>query len=206
MRSEIIALSPPIQLLVDGSRDAHGPIGNALTANGFRFVARGRFSSDDPTAGDRGPTLVLVNVTEWHEERTLRSLRPIIPIGDPTFRVLCFSMVRRSPRFVLKLFEEGSRYVRIADVAMLLEAVELILAESSFESKRVPAFRITHRFSQGTCGPGEEVAAVQYVRLGRTLQLRLSLAERLSFNLLAPWPYRAGFKPDCFRPGRLVLS
>jgi len=100
-------------------------------------------------------------------------------------RLLCFSTVHRNPHFVLGLQNCGVRYARISNPAMLLEAVELILAEvAQFENNR-PRFQIVHRFSQGSCAPGEEISAIQLEHGGSHVQLPLALAQRFVFNYLA---------------------
>jgi len=188
MQSEIAVLKPfTPQLLLYEVGDTAVSIKDSLTARGVILFGPDQLSRGHANTMYPNPDIVLANVTQWAEEpsKAIQFLQSRISTGSPGTRLLCFSTMRRSPRFVLNLMEQGARYIRIADASMLLEAVELILAEASFESKRVPTFRIVHRFSQGTCAPGEEVAAVEFVRFGRTLQLRLALAERLSFNLLA---------------------
>jgi hypothetical protein len=48
-----------------------------------------------------------------------------------------------------------------------------------------PTFQIVHRFSQGSCAPGEEVSAILWAHNGDFRQLPLAMVERLVFELLA---------------------
>jgi hypothetical protein len=70
---------------------------------------------------------------------------------------------------------------------LVLEQVELLLAELAELRCRGPHFRIHHRFRKpGTvCSHGEEILAVCLVHSGREYCLPLSLALRILFDYLA---------------------
>lgn len=131
--------------------------------------------------------IVVLDVTSGGEEvvELARRLRTAMCIAGSTGRILCFSAIHRSPRFVLVLQNCGARYVRISDTSMLLEAIELLVAEIAELERNRPCFRITHRFSQGTCAPGEEIEIIECAHNGDFLQLPLALSARFVFNCLA---------------------
>jgi hypothetical protein len=130
--------------------------------------------------------VVLVDVTVGRHEMIdfVQKLRTARCLSGAAPRILCFSTTRRNPRFVLELGKCGVRYARISDPAMLIESMEILLAEETDFELTGPRFCIAHRFSQGTCAPGEEVAAIE-LHSGGFFQLPLSLSQRLVFNLLA---------------------
>jgi hypothetical protein len=70
---------------------------------------------------------------------------------------------------------------------LVLEKVDLLLAELADLRSRGPHFRIHHRFHKpGTdCAPGEEILAVCLVHHGREYCLPLCLALRILFDYLA---------------------
>jgi hypothetical protein len=100
-------------------------------------------------------------------------------------RLLSFSTVHRNPRFVLDAEKHGARYVRVENIPMLVEAIELFAAETNELERDGPFFQILHRYSQGTCAPGEEVSAVLLADHGEFRQLPLAVVERLLFDFLA---------------------
>jgi len=188
MRAEIVNTEQAAALLLlCGASITPAPVRDALTARGFTVVDADLSQSVLGYASPvlTGPDVVLVNVTPWAEEpsKEIKFVKSKLLAIASGARLLCFSATRRSPHFVLKLMEHGARFTRIADAVTLIEAVELILAEDALVSKRIPTFRIEHGFSQGACAPGEEVTAVQCLRVGMKFQLHLALAERLVFNL-----------------------
>ncbi len=63
---------------------------------------------------------ILNTVQELNEATGICSLRP---------RLLCFSTVHRNPQFVLEVQKRGARFVRVGSPEMLLEAIELLIAE-----------------------------------------------------------------------------
>jgi hypothetical protein len=119
---------------------------------------------------------ILNTVQELNEATGICSLRP---------RLLCFSTVHRNPQFVLGVQKCGARFVRVGSPEMLLEAIELLMAEVDDLECKGPRFQIIHRFSQGICTPGEEISAVLLTLGDGFLQLRLGLSERLLFDFLA---------------------
>jgi hypothetical protein len=70
---------------------------------------------------------------------------------------------------------------------MVLEKVDLILAQLAELRSRGPHFRIEHRFHRaGTdCAPGEEIFAICLIHHRQEYQLHLSLALRILFDYLA---------------------
>jgi hypothetical protein len=70
---------------------------------------------------------------------------------------------------------------------LVLEKLDLLLAELTELRSRGPHFRIVHRFRlPGTpCGPGEEIAAAYLVHRDREYWIRLSFALRILFDYLA---------------------
>jgi hypothetical protein len=70
---------------------------------------------------------------------------------------------------------------------MVLEKVDLLLAELADLKARGPHFRIHHRFRKPgmPCAPGEEILAVCLVHRGQEYCLPLSLALRILFDYLA---------------------
>ncbi|MCI0718247.1 MAG: hypothetical protein L0338_04645 [Acidobacteria bacterium] len=77
----------------------------------------------------------------------------------------------------------NSRFAPVLHRVRLLQVARRRLAATG------PHFKIVHRFRQtgsgADCFPGEEVAWVILVWLGREVEVRLSLALRLLFNYLA---------------------
>jgi hypothetical protein len=130
--------------------------------------------------------LLLDLTTSSHETlNTIRDLVSAMGICTIRPRLLCFSSVHRNPQFVLNVERLGARYVFVADTRMLIEAIELFLAEMNAGERDGLNFVIVHQFSQGTCGPGEEVSSVMLNDRGTLFSLALGLAERLVFELLA---------------------
>jgi hypothetical protein len=131
--------------------------------------------------------VVLLNVTNGGKQtiELTQRLWSALRNADNATRVLCFSTAQRDPRFALALEKCGARYVRISDTEMLIESVELLLAEMTDFECSDPCFQITHRFSQGTCAPGEEIGMIEWDYRGNLSQLRLALSGRFVFNCLA---------------------
>lgn len=73
------------------------------------------------------------------------------------------------------------------ELILVLDEVDLLVAELRELRERGPHFRIYHRFHKpGTiCAPGEEIAAICLVHRGREYPLRLSLSLRILFDYLA---------------------
>lgn len=131
--------------------------------------------------------IVLVDLSARNYDilQTLNAIYGVIGICNPRPRVLCFSTVRRNPHVVLSVEQRGARYARISSAPILLEAVDLLLAEMNALKNNGPCFQILHRFSQGSCAPGEEISAVFLATAGRLLQLPLGLVQRFVFDFLA---------------------
>jgi hypothetical protein len=131
--------------------------------------------------------VVLLDLTTSSHDvlETIRDLVSVIGICMPRPRLLCFSSAHRNPHFVLGVQKSGARYVRISSPEMLLEAVDLLVAEIHEPERNGPCFQIVHRFSQGICAPGEEISAVLLERAGDFFQLPLGLTERFVFDFVA---------------------
>lgn len=131
--------------------------------------------------------IVLLDVTSCtHDSLTMvRELTASMGAHSHLARLLCFSSISRNPRFVLEIEKCGARYVRVGSLAMLLEALELAMAEIKELRTKRPRFQIIHRFSQGECAPGEEIVAVRCDSGSNLWQLPLNLAQRLTFDFLA---------------------
>lgn len=131
--------------------------------------------------------LVLLDVTTGNEGQIelVERLGYAIGIAGRARRILCFSSARRNAGFVLALQKAGARYARIGDTSMLVEAIDLFLAEIKECERSRPCFQITHRFSQGSCAAGEEIGAIKYFRNGDFFQLPLALSARFVLNCLA---------------------
>jgi hypothetical protein len=131
--------------------------------------------------------IVLLNVTTGGKEiiDAAQKVRSALCHSGASTRILCFSTSQRNSEFVLELERCGARYVRVSDPKMLMEALELLVAEISNIERNGPCFRISHRFSQGACAPGEEIAAIELVHDCGFFQLPLALSGRFVFNYLA---------------------
>lgn len=116
--------------------------------------------------------------------KTLEELNAAIGISNARTRLVCFSFVHRNPQFELAVKKCGARYVRISDLPVLLDAIDLVVAEMDELRHNGPSFQIIHRISQGSCAPGEEVSAIFLAHDGG-FQLPAPLAERLVFDFLA---------------------
>ncbi len=134
-----------------------------------------------------GMDIVILDVSNRSQDvlTTLADLNSAIGICNVRPRLLCFSTKHRNPEFVLKAERCGARYVRIEHPSILMETIELLLAEMSVLERDGPCFQIWHRFSQGTCAPGEEVAGAFLSSHGEFRQLPLAVVERLIFDFLA---------------------
>ena len=133
------------------------------------------------------PEVVVVDVTTSGIESlsVVREISASMALRNPHGRIVCVSSVSRNSRFVLNLEKCGGRYVRIADSQMLIEAVDLAIAEVRSATASRPRFVIVHQFSQGICTPGEEIASVHLDDDRQLSQLSLALAQRFVFDFLA---------------------
>ena len=70
---------------------------------------------------------------------------------------------------------------------LIIEKVDLLIAELAELRVNGPHFRIVHRFcSQAAiCAPGEEIFAIYFMHRGREYLLRFPLALRIFFDYLA---------------------
>lgn len=165
------------------------PILATLRASGYRIEATD-LSSVIPQqlhSALSGQEIVLLDVTTGGQEiidAVQRVRSAVCVLGAPS-GMLCFSAAHRNPRFVLELEKRGARYVRISDPTVLLEAIDLLLLEISLLKRNGPCFRISHRFSQGACAPGEEIAGIELLGHRDLFQIPLALSGRFVFNLLA---------------------
>jgi len=134
-----------------------------------------------------GVDIVLLDVTMSSRDvlNTIDALTASLGICSVRPRLLCFSTAHRNPHFVMAIEKCGVRYVRVASPSILLEAIDLLLAEMNELQRNGPCFQIIHRFSQGSCAPGEEVSAALLVHHGEFLQVPLAVVERLVFDFLA---------------------
>ncbi len=161
----------------------------ALRDSGYR-IAVGNFP-DDRTAerwvAFSAADIILVDVTACGKEsaEAIRKLRSALCLVGSASRILCFSTTRRNPRFAIELGKCGARYARVDGIGMLIEAIEILGAEMSELERHGPCFLVVHRFSNGTCVPGEEIGGIELLRGGERYQLRLALSQRFVFNLLA---------------------
>ncbi len=161
----------------------------AIAASEYKAATKSLPHSRTPPMGSElmSADLVLLDVTDGGEDKieTVRRIQSAICMSGAPCRILCFSAAQRNPDFVLDLTKFGVRYVRISQFAMLLEAIELQLIEIAKIERAGPCFRVQHRFSRGSCAPGEEIAAIKLIQNGDFYQLPLALSARFTFNCLA---------------------
>jgi hypothetical protein len=158
-----------------------------LTGFGYRVVV-----GDPNSALQAQPTgthvhIVMIDVATGRNEliETINTVRSRLCLSGSEFRILCYSSVPRNPNFVLEIEKRGARYVRATEPAMLAEWIAITYAELVEVARGGPCFRIVHRFSQGSCAPGEAIEVVELWERGKPFQLRLSLSQRFVFDLLA---------------------
>ncbi len=136
--------------------------------------------------------VVVVDVTVAGDNALagLHNLYTSTVMSDVVPRLLCFSTAHRNAKFVLNVQNTGARYVSIHGVPMLLlEAIELVLAEMEELQKDRLSFTILRGFAlDGDWRQGESVEGVLFPRAGSDPQLRLGWTERLAFDLLARHP------------------
>jgi hypothetical protein len=136
-----------------------------------------------------GVDVVLLDITSSAQEvlKTIVQVNVAMGIANLRPRLLCFSTVRRSPRFDVEVEKTGARYVRIANSEGLLDAINVALAETKELERVGPRFEIVHSYWQkeNGCAPGEEVTAVFLCHQGQRFQVPLALSQRLIFNFLA---------------------
>jgi hypothetical protein len=156
--------------------------GYSFTSNGIKWP----LSPETPSLLQRSDIVLLDVRTESADVlKTLEELCAAIGVCSVRPRVLCYSTAHRNSEFVLAVKKFGARYVRVNGPEMLLEAIELLLTEMAHLEGKGPCFQIVHRFSQGSCAPGEEITAIHLVHDGNVFQLPLALAQRFVFDFLA---------------------
>ena len=99
--------------------------------------------------------VVLLDLTTSSHDvlETIRDLVSVIGICMPRPRLLCFSSAHRNPHFVLGVQKSGARYVRISSPEMLLEAVDLLVAEIHEAGGTDRAFRSSIGFLKASALP-----------------------------------------------------
>ena len=129
--------------------------------------------------------VVVLDVTRRSHDvlKEIEEINAAIAVCGSDARLLCISGEHRNPRFVLEIQKRGARYANVSSTGAIFEAIESILAEAN-ELQHF-FFRIVHRYSQGSCAPGEEIAGVFLVQQHKMFQLSLGLAQRLLFDFLA---------------------
>ena len=132
--------------------------------------------------------IVLMDVTQASRAilATVHDLAAAIGICDVAPRLLCFSTAHRNPQFVLDVERCGARYVRVADLPMLVDAIDVVLAGIEGLRRNGPYFEVRHRFSRGCCAPGELVEAWYYPRATQDPQLHLG-ASVSDLSLIFLW-------------------
>jgi hypothetical protein len=183
------AASPRLLFLADSGTN-HDVILGILKSGGHQVVISSL--STKITANERAllstSDVALIDVTNSSHSilKRLEELHAAVGIESLRPRLLCFSSVHRSPQFQVAIEKCGARYVRVGDFALLLDAIQVAMAEMEELHRNGPCFQIVHRYSQGgCCAPGEEVSAILLAHRGTTFQLPLPIAQRLLFNFLA---------------------
>lgn len=183
--AEALLVAPPRILLCVDLADS---ILSVIRDGAYRLVTECSLSNLSSRRSDGlCADVVLIDVSAGSESRieAVRRARSAICMAGSTTSILCFSVNHRNPRFVLEVMKCGARYVRVGNPAMLVEAVEILLAETAQTLHSGPCFRIRHRFSLGSCAPGEEISVIELLQNGISFQLPLSLSSRLLFNYIA---------------------
>jgi hypothetical protein len=181
-------IAPARLLFLEGPGNDHDAVLDTLKSRGHEVV----LSPPAAYLAQQGALLstsdvVLVDLTSAKHTflKTLEDLNATIGISNLRPRLLCFSSLRRNPHFELAVEKCGARYVRVSNLAVLLDAIDMVLAETDELQRDGPCFHVIHRFSQGDCAPGEEVSAVLLAHNGKFFQLPLPLSQRLLFNFIA---------------------
>ena len=163
-------------------------IRQGLTGFGYR-VAVGdsgiALQEAQPTCTQTQIVLIDVATGRYDLIETINTVRSRLCLSCSEFRILCYSSVPRNPNFVLEIEKRGARYVRATEPAMLAEWIAITYADLAGFARGGPNFRIVHRFSQGSCAPGEAIDVVELWVRGKPFQLHLSLSQRFVFDLLA---------------------
>jgi len=167
-----------------------GPLLEAVQAQGHRVVCHNipHTISKDVRCLLSSSDIVLIDVTSASSEilKTIEQLHAANAELNVGPRLLCFSTAHRNPHFVIAVKKWGAHYARVDGMGMLCEAINLLCAETKELERKGPCFEILHRFSQGSCAPGEEIAGVFLINNDETaLQLPLGLAQRFVIEFLA---------------------
>src|SRR5438270_2598651 len=164
MADTALQVSTAAKILICSDPDEVGPLVEAVQAQGHQVVChkithqisnnvRCLFSNSD---------IVLVDVTSASSEilkfiERVHAANAVFNVGP---RMLCFSTAHRNPQFVMAVKKWGAQYVRVDGMGMLCEAITLLYNEIKELERKGPCFEIVHRFSQGSCAPGEEIAGI----------------------------------------------
>jgi hypothetical protein len=182
------AAQSPTVLLLD-QPNAFGPTQLALRTAGYEFAQTPLTPPFSHQIRSMLPNVdaVLLDVSTSGQDimKAVQEFTSNLIIDGSRVRLICFSLVHRNARFVIELQKHGARYLRIEGFGLLLEALDLLLAEKAEFQRKGPCFRIVHRFSRGFCAPGEEIFAVKLAHGGDLFQLPFGLAERFVFNFVA---------------------
>jgi len=189
--SDLHCLAPTRLLLIcDANRNSSAVL-SVLGEAGHSVVAKPLHCPASATLRALLPSvdIVLLDVTNSTRDvfKTILQVNVAIGIGSLWPRLLCFSTARRNPQFELAVEKSGARYVRVDSAGVLLDAINLVLAETTDLERAGPHFEIVHSFWQEEtgCAPGEAVTAVLLEYRGRMFQVPLALCQRLVFNFLA---------------------
>lgn len=189
MADTALQISAAARVVICGDPDKAGSLLEAIQAQGHQAVCQKiphQFSSNVRCLLSNSD-IVLVDVTSASSGilKSIEQLHAANAAFNVGPRLLCFSTAHRNPHFVMAAKKWGAQYVRVDGVEMLCEAVNLLYAEIKELERKGPCFEILHRFSQGSCAPGEEIAGVFLVNNEIPLQLPLGLAQRFVFEFLA---------------------
>jgi hypothetical protein len=184
----LISTSP--RILIIASNDVRCPWVELLRAHGHsvEHITTSRPISTHVRSLLSTADVVLLDLTASTEDmlNTIYELQAAIGICNLRPRILSFSSVHRRPQLILNAQKCGVRYVRITSPEVLIDAVDVLLAEMSDLEHNGPRFEIIHSFCRvGCCAPGEEISAVLLSHAGSFFQLPLGLAQRFVFDFLA---------------------
>lgn len=178
--------SKPQVLLFDSQPTAQ-TLQQVIASGGYTVINAGSRWTISPHLRPQLATsdVVLLDVTQRSSDvlKQIEEINTAISICGGNARLLCISAEHRNPRFALEIQKRGARYVNLSDPGAVFEAIDSLLAEAN-EVQQF-SFRIVHRYSQGSCAPGEEISAIFLARQQQLFQLPLGLAQRLLFDFLA---------------------
>src|SRR5258708_6369164 len=130
--SPVCAVAARVLLLADPSLHRKIVL-DVLAARGYEVTA-GTLSGAmlvNQTALPAEVGILLVDVTNAQHNflNTLEALYRSIANAEADSRLLCFSFAHRNPRFELAIKQCGARYVRVTDPSVLVDTIDLALAE-----------------------------------------------------------------------------